>query len=63
MTEEEARPFIGKWCLILWQAHGTLAGMTGKVVGVEDDWVVVDYGYGAYLPIVVSIKEIESNAE
>ena len=60
MTEEEARKFLGKDCTIEWKdpETGEEGGMGGLVAKVKDDWIMVDYGYGAYLPHVTSIEEV-----
>lgn len=59
MTEEEAILFLGKTCIIEWKdpETGKDGGMAGKVIEVKDNWIMVDWGYGAYLPIVTSIRE------
>lgn len=63
MNEEEARKFLGKNCAIEWKdpKTGEVGGMGGKVVEVKDYWIMVDYGYAAYLPAVTSIREREGN--
>lgn len=51
---------MGKDCSITWKdpETGKEGGMGGKVAKVTNNWIVVDYGYGAYLPHVISIKEV-----
>jgi len=58
MIENEVRKWLNKNVCIHWtEADGSLGGMQGTIIRVKDNWLVVDWGYGADVGHVTRIHD------